>query len=44
MLPQDLAFSALKDLSGNNDVNERLLLKRDDLFKILKSARKNDIS
>lgn len=44
MLPQDLAFSALKDLSGNSDVNERLLLKRDDLFNILKSARKTDIS
>jgi len=44
MLPQDLSFSALKDLSSNNDVNERLFLHRDDLFKILKSARKGDIS
>ncbi len=44
MLPQDLAFSALKDLSGNSDVNERLLLKRNDLFDILKSARKTDIA
>lgn len=43
LLPEDLAFSVLKDLALNNDVNERLLLKRDDLFAILKHARKGDI-
>jgi hypothetical protein len=43
MLPQDLAFSALKDLAPEQDINERLLLKRNDLFDILKSARKTDI-
>jgi hypothetical protein len=43
LLPQDLAFSVLKDLALNNDINERLLLKRDDLFGILKVARKGDI-
>lgn len=43
MLPEDLAFSVLKDLALNNDMNERLLLKRDDLFSILKHARKGDI-
>lgn len=43
LLPQDLAFSVLKDLALNNDMNERLLLKRDDLFAILKTARKGDI-
>jgi hypothetical protein len=43
MLPEDLAFSVLKNLALNNVVNERLLLKRDDLFKILKHARKGDI-
>ncbi len=43
LLPEDLAFSVLKDLALNNVVNERLLLKRDDLFKILKHARKGDI-
>jgi len=43
MLPQDLAFDVLKELSNNNDINERLLLARDDLFAILRDARKNDI-
>ena len=43
LLPEDLAFSVLKDLALNNDMNERLLLKRDDLFAILKHARKGDI-
>ena len=43
LLPEDLAFSVLKDLALNNDMNERLLLKRDDLFSILKHARKGDI-
>ena len=43
MLPEDLAFSVLKDLALNNDINERLLLRRDDLFTILKHARKGDI-
>ena len=43
LLPEDLAFSVLKDLALNNDMNERLLLKRDDLFNILKHARKGDI-
>jgi len=43
LLPQDLAFSVLKDLALNNDINDRLLLNRDDLFAILKTARKGDI-
>ena len=43
LLPQDLAFSVLKDLALNNDINDRLLLNRDDLFAILKAARKGDI-
>lgn len=43
LVPEDLAFSVLKDLALNNDINERLLLKRDDLFDILKHARKGDI-
>jgi hypothetical protein len=43
-IPQDLSFSVLKKLAGNNDINERLLLHRDDLFKILKSARKGDVN
>jgi hypothetical protein len=44
LLPQDLAFSALKELAQNNDINERMLLKRDDLFAILKHARKGDVN
>ncbi len=43
MLPEDLAFSVLKDLALNPAVNDRLLLHRDDLFAILKHARKGDI-
>jgi len=43
LLPEDLAFSVLKDLALNNSINERLLLQRDDLFAILRKARKGDI-
>jgi len=38
-LPQDLAFSGIKDLAPIPDVNERLLLPRQDLFDLLRSAR-----
>ena len=41
MLPDDLAFSMLKDLAIEHDLNERLLLKRTDIFNILKIVRKN---
>jgi len=44
MLPQDLSFSMIKDLATNQDVNERLFLNRDDLFTILKTARKGDMN
>ncbi len=43
LLPEDLAFSVLKDLALNNDVNERLLLRRNDLFDILRKARSGDV-
>jgi hypothetical protein len=43
MLPQDLGFSAFKDLATIADVNERLLLARPDLFDLLKKARGGDI-
>lgn len=36
LLPEDLAFSAFKDFAANSVVNERLLIKRPDLFNILK--------
>jgi hypothetical protein len=39
-LPLDLGFSILKDFSTNVDLCERLILKRDDVFKVLKDARK----
>lgn len=41
-IPTDLSFSAIKEIANINDVNERLLLKRNDLFELLKKARKSD--
>jgi hypothetical protein len=38
MIPDDLAFSMLKDLASNQDVSRRLLNKRNDLFDRLKKA------
>jgi len=38
MIPDDLAFSMLKDLASNPDINKRLLIKRTDLFDRLKKA------
>lgn len=38
LIPDDLAFSVMKDLAAINDVNQRLLLKRQDLFERLKKA------
>jgi len=38
MIPDDLAFSMLKDLATNADVNKRLLNRRNDLFVRLKKA------
>jgi len=42
MLPKDLAFSIIKDLAQNQDVTERMLMCREDLFDVLRSSR-NDI-
>lgn len=45
-IPEDLAFSALKDLAPITDINDRLLMNPDigtKLFVILKKARENDM-
>lgn len=42
LIPKDLAFTAIKDLSLMNDVNMRLLLIRTDLFDLIKGARGTD--
>ena len=39
MLPHDLLFSVLKDLSANSDITTRMLLPRQDLFKLLRDIR-----
>lgn len=41
MIQEDLAFVALKDFARNADVNERLLLKRPDLFAMLMKSRQS---
>ena len=45
MIPEDLSFSAIKDLAPLPDINERLLQGElgKELFAILKKARKDDI-
>jgi len=45
MIPEDLSFSALKDLAPLPDINERLLMGPlgKELFDILKKARKEDM-
>lgn len=45
-IPEDLSFSALKDLAPIEDINQRLLMtgeKGKKLFEILKKARKDDM-
>ncbi len=42
MLPDELSFSALTDLATMNDICERCILRRDDLFEILKRVRRKD--
>jgi hypothetical protein len=39
LLPDTLAFAFLKDVSTEMDMCERLILKRDDIFAILKRVR-----
>ena len=41
LLPDDMAFAFLKDTATEPDMCERLMLKRDDIFRILKRVRAN---